>query len=321
MTDKDVKGRIILGSGRSGTTWVLDSLAEANELRPVFEPLHEKESELGKRFAYGLMEPGDCDEALERYFMDLSEGKIHSRWIDYRGRTSLLFPNPSRLLTFRGRRSWRFVWRKYLRDRPALRAAARRPVTLIKCIRANLMMGWFEQDLGFRTVLIVRHPCAAVWSQYGNNSKWDPAWALERYQSNRRLHELTDGRYLPILSSKLTKLQAHTLSWVIENQLPVERASEQGHEIVCYEHLLSNPSVAWQAVCKALDLPNVPDTRLLSKPSQQTYIDAGKVREDKREARWRKSLTRQQLAEIQGILDAGGFNFYNVSSEEPTLTC
>jgi len=32
--------KLIAGSGRSGTTWVLDALADANDLRPVFEPLH-----------------------------------------------------------------------------------------------------------------------------------------------------------------------------------------------------------------------------------------------------------------------------------------
>ena len=30
---------IIAGSGRSGTTWVLDAVAEANQLRTKFEPL------------------------------------------------------------------------------------------------------------------------------------------------------------------------------------------------------------------------------------------------------------------------------------------
>ena len=30
---------IIAGSGRSGTTWILDVIAESNNLRTVFEPL------------------------------------------------------------------------------------------------------------------------------------------------------------------------------------------------------------------------------------------------------------------------------------------
>jgi hypothetical protein len=317
MNDKKFIGRIILGSGRSGTTWVLDSLAEANQLRPIFEPLHESESALGARYAYEAMAPGDNDEILERYFRDVSEGKIHSRWVDYRGRAQSLFPKPSQLMRLSGMRSLRYVWFKYIQDRRALGVAVRRPLTLIKCIRANLMAGWFAQDLRFRTVLIVRHPCAAIESQHRNDQWWDPTFALERYRANTRLHELTEGRYLPLLNSKLSKLQAQTLNWIIENQQPVACAPAQDYRIVHYEHLLSNPSAGWQAICASLGLPKVPSDSLLSRPSQQTYMQTPKIPSKMDEVRWRRSLNGKQLAEIQGVLDAADCELYNVSSEKP----
>ena len=31
---------IVAGSGRSGTTWVLDAIAETNNLRTIYEPLN-----------------------------------------------------------------------------------------------------------------------------------------------------------------------------------------------------------------------------------------------------------------------------------------
>jgi hypothetical protein len=49
--------RIIAGSGRSGTTWVLDALAEANALRPVFEPLHPLAIPQARPFAYRYYRP------------------------------------------------------------------------------------------------------------------------------------------------------------------------------------------------------------------------------------------------------------------------
>ena len=43
---------IIAGSGRGGTTWILDSIAEANNLRTIFEPLNTVFVPAAKPFAY-----------------------------------------------------------------------------------------------------------------------------------------------------------------------------------------------------------------------------------------------------------------------------
>jgi hypothetical protein len=313
----EVTGRIILGSGRSGTTWVQDSLAEANCLRPIFEPLHEGESELGQRFAYRMLRPGEENGELERYLRDLAEGRVRSLWIDYRGRRQLLFPNPSKIFTVRGLRGWVWIWRKHLSYRPQLRTASKRQLTLIKCIRANLMAGWLSRDLGFRTVLLVRHPCASVESQFRSGSVWNPEPVAERYRSDTRLHEATNGIYLPLLNSRLTMLQALTLNWVIENQAPVARASAEGYTVVYYEHLRARPSVAWPCMCEALALSVVPSQEMVETPSQQSYGKNTKRVLSSAEPRWRRALSADQLGEIQAILDRTGCDLYDVSNYSP----
>ena len=127
----DWRPRIILGSGRSGTTWILDSLAEANQLRPVFEPLHPSESGTSARYAYELLEAGQREDELLGYFRDLSEGKRHSNWIDYRAPSGLLFPG-ARLFRIEGH--WKrsiLGWKKYLRARRTLKDAVRRKAVLL----------------------------------------------------------------------------------------------------------------------------------------------------------------------------------------------
>lgn len=316
-THNGVVRRIILGSGRSGTTWVQDSLAEANALRPIFEPLHDGNSELGRRYAYGVMAPGDTDDSLERFFVSLCEGRIHSRWIDYRGATALLFPRLSKLASPRGLRNWIYVWGKYLRDRSSLYAATQRKDTIIKCIRANLMAGWLSQDLGFRTVVIVRHPCATIESRFRSESAWDPIPLLHRYRSDRRLHELTAERYLPLLNAPLTKVQALAVNWVIENQLLTERAAQGGYAVFHYEHLVNQPELAWPAVCRALGLNKVPTPDLLGKSSQQTYRQITSHSGAEQTSHWRRALTADQLTQIQGVLEATEFGLYRVGEDEP----
>jgi hypothetical protein len=313
----EVPGRIILGSGRSGTTWVQDCLAEANCLRPIFEPLHEGESELGERFAYRMLPPGQENDELERYFRALAEGCVRSRWIDYRGRRQLLFPHPSKLSSVRSLRAWLWVWRNYLSHRPQLRTASKRQHTLIKCIRANLMAGWLSRDLGFRTVLLVRHPCASVESQYRSGAVWNPEPVAERYRSDICLHEATDGLYLPLLSSRLTVLQALTLNWVIENQAPVAKASVEGYTVAYYEDLRARPSLAWPCICAALGLSVIPSEEMVEMPSQQSYGKNSSRVLSSAEPRWRRAFSADQLSEIQAILDTTECDLYNVSDESP----
>ena len=64
--------RLIAGSGRSGTTWVQDALAAANDLRPVFEPLHPAVSEIGARYAYRALSRNDEHPELQRF--------LQTRW-------------------------------------------------------------------------------------------------------------------------------------------------------------------------------------------------------------------------------------------------
>src|SRR5215218_5110451 len=150
--------RVIAGSGRSGTTWVLDCLADANGLRPMFEPLHPAVTRLGAKFAYRAIRPEESHPDLEAYLGRIARGEYNSLWVTYRGRRDLLIPSPSTL------RSWNDVlrisrrWREFLKDRAVLRAASRRRGTLIKMIRANLALGWMTQTLGAQAILLIRHP-------------------------------------------------------------------------------------------------------------------------------------------------------------------
>lgn len=320
MRDGHTSPRMILGSGRSGTTWVLDCLAEANELRPIFEPLNPSQSTLGYRYACRAMASSDSDDTLERFFLDHASGRVRSRWIDYRGLDGLLFPRPARFMTKGFAMSWLRAWQTYIHDRRVLRPATRHKVTLTKCIRANLMAGWLTRTVGFRTALVVRHPCAVVESQIRLGKPWDPTFVLGRYRADRRLHEVTDGLYLDLLNTKLTTLQALTLNWIIENQWPVEQSRQCGYVVVHFEDLLSRPATAWPYLCDSLELKRVPNSTLLNKPSQQAAVKPARHGQQWLQPRWRSHLTPDQLGAIQGMLDATNCSLYRTDEVGPVST-
>src|SRR5262245_32752648 len=66
--------RIIAGSGRSGTTWVQDVLADANALRPIFEPLHPLAVPQADPFAYRYLRPAVEQAAAAAFLTRVFEG-------------------------------------------------------------------------------------------------------------------------------------------------------------------------------------------------------------------------------------------------------
>ena len=80
---------IIAGSGRSGTTWIQDVLAEANQLRTVFEPLHPQGVSRARGLAYRYIEADEESPDLQHYFDDLLAGRCGPTTVS--GRTGSIF--------------------------------------------------------------------------------------------------------------------------------------------------------------------------------------------------------------------------------------
>lgn len=274
---------------------------------------------MGSRYAYAVMSSEDEDDVLASYFNDLAEGRVRSRWIDYRVPKRLLYPNPARFVTREYAGSWINGWRKHLRDRKSLEVKARRTGAIVKCIRANLLAGWLSKKVGFQTALVVRHPCATIESQLRGGGAWKPERIMARYKSNEKLHEITGNRYTALLERNLSQIESMALRWTIENQLAVEQSVEQEYFVVCYEHLLDDPQKTWPRVCDSLGLSVVPESSDLRKPSQQAsgaYISGCKDSK-KSTPRWQSVLSKKQIREIQGILDETDFTLYRAMQRLP----
>jgi hypothetical protein len=311
--------RVVAGSGRSGTTWVLDCLADANDLRPVFEPLKPEVSEAGRRHAHRLIEPGDSHPDLEAYLELVQRRNYRSLWTTYRGVPERLLPGIGFLSSIAGLRLFHQRWSRFLESAWKLHKASRRGDPLVKFIRANLALGWMVRTLGARAVLIVRHPCAVVESKHrlGKITKiWDPQPLIEQFRDDRNFNERTGSVYLDLLSSRLTEHEALTLLWVIENQRAIGRAAQLGYTVIYYEELMREPEAQWPRVCSALALTQVPSVGNRLRPSQQSSADSG-VDSDSSAASWMARMSAGQMREVQAVLDRTGFARYHISSALP----
>ena len=82
---KSISPLIIAGSGRSGTTWVLDAIAYANGLRTVFEPLHPQGVRKARGFAYRYVEDTASEPELAAFLTHIFTGQLRCLWTKYRG--------------------------------------------------------------------------------------------------------------------------------------------------------------------------------------------------------------------------------------------
>lgn len=229
-----------------------------------------------------------------------------------------MLPPLAQLTTVAAVKQFRYRWRKFFREMPELASAGRRSSPLVKCIRANLMLAWMTRRFLCKTVLVVRHPGAVVESQSRLGAIWDPEPILQRYKADSRLHELTRQRYRALLERRLSRVEALTANWIIENQWAIEQAALNGVTVVFYERLKASPAREWQRVARALDLPSVPGAAVLERPSQQSSGNppAG-VERPSDEPRWLRGLSPEHVLQIQGVLDEVQFDLYTMTDNEP----
>lgn len=318
MIDRGVP-RLVAGFGRSGTTWVQDVMATANRMRAVFEPLQPYAIRGARPHAHRYLAAGDDDPALYRFLYPYFCGRYHSLWADYRLIFKQFYPRPG---DFRSPSSIYGKLRYYIQAKDyylRYRGQRRYEGRIIKCVRANMMLGWLQENFQARIVFLVRHPAAVILSQMSAPRAWDPVRRLGRYRDDRRLLDQLDNRFRRLLYQPLDLVEAHTLSWCIENTIALRQAAERGIAIVFYEHLVVNGDVEWPRITAALALDNAPDEELVTRPSQQTWgerlADPTLLR---RYASWKERIDQNTADRIQAVLNAVGVTIYNMGAALPT---
>ena len=308
------KSVIISGSGRGGTTWVLDSLAEANNMRTVFEPLHPIGVPSASKFSHRYIPEDESNLELERFFNKVLSGEMRSIWANYRIRPDRFNPLRNSPITvyLHSKKSIQLL-KKY-----ALKSHLSGQV--VKFIRANLMLPWIAKHYDCPTVLVIRHPCAVIASRLKlSSADWGADKALARYREDKMIYDLIGNRFGVDLSQSMSTAEALCTVWCIENVLPLEWSSDSGYAVVSYEKLMVNPAEEWQKLVDYLGLDKVPDSDLLGSPSQQSSQDMRHQNfTSEHIERWKKNLDAKTIDDIASTLDKFGSTIYSVDDALPT---
>lgn len=250
---KDVQAPVfVAGSGRSGTTWIGDTIAACAGCCPVFEPLHRRRVEEVPRWGRTSTLPGPYlrpDRAYpewEAYFEALFSGHISNCWTR---QDWTRVPRAFLCWNLAERAMYRVAKMRYQR----LESAASRYV--VKETRANLLLPWLEGHFPVNFLFLIRHPCAVVGSRL-RLLKEDDGWAMnaDELLSQSELMEDYLEPYRDIIVGARTDVEKQAVLWCVENFLPLQQARERNWHSLSYEECVAGGTSVLRRVCRQLGL-------------------------------------------------------------------
>jgi hypothetical protein len=280
---------VVLGSPRSGTSWLMRLIARPPGYCTIFEPLHHRWWPEARAVGFGGR-PWDADERQRKYLEEVFRGEKGRRSIRKPRWSEAVGGNPVRLV--------RGILKRLRADR-----------LVVKFVRACRLLPWLVDAFpGCRYVYIVRSPYAVVSSQLsrGASSYLDDRPVPYDYlnaekQSGPAVAELCDRirtDAAQVLGDAIVRdvdsLEgALTVSWYADNLIAQEAAARS--EAVCtvrYEDLLTRTESELRTVRDHI--------------GGAASLAAGvEVKNPERQLRkWRQHLSGHQEETIRTVLEA-----------------
>lgn len=263
--DNDVT--LILGSGRSGTTWLTELAAAGTDGRIIFEPLHPKcvrgRMALPRR---PYLPPDQACTEMRSVFDPVFDGSLRSIWSD-------LYND-------------RFSYRH----------------RVIKEIRANLCLGWIAKTYPqVRIALIVRNPINVAQSQMAGG------WPVELSWFHAQPELLRDHPFLaaPELNRCETQFKRNIAHWAVENRVALDQlecsvAERQRVRLFSYDTLKDDPLY----LTKFLEFAGVANpTRILGQASRPSRVTRPRVKDPAAGKAEKYMPTVSELEYARGVLE------------------
>jgi hypothetical protein len=200
---------LVLGSGRSGTTWLAEAIARQHRSRLLFEPFHPR---LGAMGAGGrlFLDPAEHPPSFERSARRVLSGRVRGPYID------------------------------------GVRVARLPRGRVVKDVHASNLLPWLRANHPeVPAVYVVRHPIAASLSRL----RADTFYGVGDYLATPAGREDAEGSpvaaWLPPYDERrddpepLVRLVAE---WCIENAYPLSHRDDPGIALVFYERAVLGPA-------------------------------------------------------------------------------
>lgn len=245
---------IVVGSARSGTSWLSEIIARQHRYRMLFEPEHEFNTKKGKLVCDQWMEDKKTSFKAHRYLKKVFRNRVDSDWI---GQIS----NRKYKMHL-----WPFVPKKYV----------------IKFVRANLAAKYMNETYKIPVLHVIRNPYDTIASQERVQFPW--LYNLKHFKAQKKLVDFVEDTFnFDLLSTEsYSRLQILAIRWCLENVIPLQFLApyRYKHQIVKHEDLRSDIKV-FLNICETFDIAPLQNIeKEYVRPSSKTHPKSNIINKD-----------------------------------------
>lgn len=236
---------IIVGSARSGTSWLAETIAKQHRYRLLFEPDHEFQTPKGALICDKWIRSSSQSPKAASYLNKVFANRVDSDWIAQ---------NSNRKWK---RHLWPIIPKKFV----------------IKFVRTNLMAKYMEQEFDIPVLHLLRNPYDTIASQHRVKFPW--LYDLSHFEKQAELVAFVDTTFDFNLkkTDTLSEIEKLTVRWCLENVIPIEiqKIESEHYKIVRHEALRADSRV-FREICHQFDLDPIDNLETVyGLPSSKTH--------------------------------------------------
>ena len=263
---------VLVGTARSGTSWLSELIARKKRYRLLFEPEHETRTEKGYLICDQYITVDNVKKDTRHYLRRIFKNRVDSDWIAQ---------NSNRKFK---RHLWPFIPKKYI----------------IKFVRANLAAQYINENFRIPVIHIIRNPYDVIKSQKRSHFPW--LTDLSRFSQQGELVDLIRLHFdFDITNYESLSTSARlTLRWCIENVSPLEvqRPYDYLSSVIKYEALKQDVTL-FKSLCVEFNLEPIANIdEVYKKPSSKTHKNSSiRTKSDSNQ-----ELADKEIVEISNVL-------------------
>lgn len=308
-----MKSIIVLGFGRSGTTWLSDIISKATGNLILFEPFHPSVTEFSRTFSYSYINDDNNTNHLKNYLCDVLNKRHRKKWL-------LRNHIPVRLEEI-NQDFLKMLWEEC-------------SIGGFKEIRANFLIRWIYENLDSKIVYIVRHPCAVVSSIKRRKNFWEFGWP-ETYELflNKTLYSDTYSNHdfvshIGVVENVKTDLEKYAVMWAITHAIVLPELKKLKLPLFYYENIYGQPFSSVKEILRYLGFDDIRihPSYIFTPAMTSLKTLHGLYRMDKEISQkgsklfWEEILSKEEVDMIMDIVSHFGIHLYGKSGFPLTST-
>jgi hypothetical protein len=264
---------VVVGSARSGTSWLAETIAQQHRYRLLFEPEQETRTKKGDLLCDKYFTEENNSKEANHYLKKVFANQVDCDWIAQSSNRKYK------------RHLWPFIPKKYI----------------IKFVRCNLSAKYINEHFQIPLIHIVRNPYDVIKSQQRVKFPW--LFDLNHFKDQELLINLIQENYgfNLIENRKYDEVEKLAIRWCLENMIPlnVHEPRRYKSQLVKHEDLRNDINVFLE-LCENFDLEPVNNI-------EKEYIKPSSKAHPKSDVRGAsqaiEKLEREELQKINSILD------------------